>query len=386
MRSSRAAIVATSVAALQACSGGSSSGPPSGSNVVPITVNGSLCSAAPYPNKPCVSVTICSPGTSNCQTISDVLLDTGSYGLRVFKQLLTVSLPPVTVASGALAECVQYADGSSDWGPIVTADVVLGGEPAVRVPIQAVDSTYGSLPGACTNPDVSPATALFNGILGVGVFAEDCGPGCAQDAANGMYFACSGAGCTGAAVATATQVQNPVAHLTRDSNGVVVELPGVAAGGAVKVDGYLLLGIGTESNNSPSGAAAYPADDLGNIATRLGGVTYSSYLDTGSNGLFFSPPAPGITVCTSDPSWFCASPPVSLTATNSGAYGSPSGSVSFQIGDYDTMSSTNNVFPNLGGPSPTDFDWGLPFFLGRRVFFGIESRSSALGTGPYYAY
>nr|WP_249193126.1 DUF3443 family protein [Burkholderia cenocepacia] len=30
------------------------------------------------------SVTICMPGTSNCQTIDNVLVDTGSFGLRLF--------------------------------------------------------------------------------------------------------------------------------------------------------------------------------------------------------------------------------------------------------------------------------------------------------------
>src|ERR1700687_2414070 len=76
-------------------SGGSGGNPVSGSNVLSITVNGSLCSAstsAGYPNKPCVSVTICKPGTSTCQTIDDILLDTGSFGLRIFKQVLAVSL------------------------------------------------------------------------------------------------------------------------------------------------------------------------------------------------------------------------------------------------------------------------------------------------------
>jgi len=61
--------------------------------------------------------------------------------------------------------------------------------------------------------------------------------------------------------------------------------------------------------------------------------------------------------------------------------------VSFQIGDTDTLFQTsNNVFVELGGPEPDVFDWGLPFFLGRNVYVGIEGKTSTLGTGPYWAY
>ena len=35
-------------------------------------------------NMPYVSVTICEPGTYNCKTIHNILLDTGSSGLRIF--------------------------------------------------------------------------------------------------------------------------------------------------------------------------------------------------------------------------------------------------------------------------------------------------------------
>ncbi|HYA85901.1 MAG TPA: DUF3443 family protein, partial [Nitrospirota bacterium] len=104
------------------------------SNVLPVTVNGSLCSSitsSNYLNKPCVSITVCTPGsTTACQTINDILLDTGSYGLRIFKQALTVNLTQVPSGSGSLAACAQFADGSADWGPVEVAGVVLGNEPA----------------------------------------------------------------------------------------------------------------------------------------------------------------------------------------------------------------------------------------------------------------
>ena len=32
------------------------------------------------------------------------------------------------------------------------------------------------------------------------------------------------------------------------------------------------------------------------------------------------------------------------------------------------------------------FDWGLPFFLGRTVYFGIEARMTPFGPGPSVAY
>jgi uncharacterized protein DUF3443/Big-like domain-containing protein len=298
---------------------------PDGGNVLDITVNGSLCTNYPglfYPNKPCVSVTVCTPGTGTCQTITDILLDTGSYGLRVFKQALTVPLKQVSVPSGSLAECVQYVDGTADWGPVQNADVVLGGEPAVTVPIQVINATFGTVPTSCGTPESSPATAGFNGILGVGLFAEDCGPGCVNGANNGVYYACTGSTCSGTAVALANQVQNPVAHLPLDNNGVLVQLPVVPPlGGAASENGTLVLGIGTQTNNIPSGVTTYPANPSGDFTTVFNGTALNnSFIDSGSNGLFFSDSA--IPVCAAPNSeWYCppsTQPPLSLSATNGG--------------------------------------------------------------------
>jgi hypothetical protein len=357
-----------------------------------ISVNGTLCSDATsgsYINKPCVSVTVCNPGTSTCQTINDVLLDTGSYGLRIFKQAIPgLTLPQVQSGTGSLAECIQYADTTSTWGPVKLASVQLGSEPAVQVPIQVIDATFaaGGIPTSCINADPDPVTAGYTGILGVGPFTEDCGSGCANSALNGIYYRCTGSSCSNASVAVASQVQNPVAALAVDNNGVLVQLPGVSLGGIPSLGGFLTLGIGTKANNTPASPTVFPIDIRGEFRTVYSGVNSSSFLDTGSNGLFFPSALP---LCTGPNSaWYCPPATTQLSATNVGAPGSPSGTVQFDIGNFSSLFSlaNNQVFSEIGGPSSFGFDWGLPFFMGRSVFLGIDTKGSSLGTGPYVAY
>jgi hypothetical protein len=46
------------------------------------------------------------------------------------------------------------------------------------------------------------------------------------------------------------------------------------------------------------------------------------------------------------------------------------------------------AFNNLAGSNPltSSFDWGMPFFYGRTVFFAFEGRSTPSGLGPFLAY
>ncbi len=351
-------------------------------NVLPISVNGSACNN--YPNEACVSVTVCTPGTSTCQTIDGILLDTGSYGLRLFKQVLTVPLTQETIGSGSLAECVEYADGSSDWGPVQMANVILGNEPSVQAPIQVIDSTFGD-PTTCPGADQSPSATGFNGILGVGPFAQDCGTYCLTVGDNGLYYLCSGSSCSGTTVPLAYQVSNPVASLPVDNNGLIVELPSVLSGGEPSVSGIVVLGIGTLFNNSPPAVTTYTLDGLGDFITTFNNISYiDSFIDTSSNGLFF--PSTSLLPDCLDPDWFCPSSIQSLSATIEGALGLPTNAVSFQIGNFDTLTnSINSVFPDIGGDNPT-FDWGLPFYFGSNIYIGFDGMSSSLGTGPYFAY
>lgn len=359
-------------------------------NVMPVTVNGSLCAASSYLNKPCVSVTVCSPDLSACQTVNDILLDTGSFGLRIFRQAIpNLALSQVASGAGSLTGCVQFADGSSLWGPIQRAAVKLGNEPAVQVPIQVIDSSFGSLPLPCTNADPSPVSSGFAGILGVGVLIEDCGPGCVITPSNGVYYRCSGPICVGTTVALADQVQNPVARLPEDNNGLMVQLPSVPVGGVPSLDGSLVLGINTRTNNTPASLTMFPTDANGDIRTIFNSVNSVGFFDTGSNGLFFPNADPAVLPVCPPPNndWYC--PPVTraLLATNVGNPGSPTQIVPFNVSNFFTLvNSPNFVFSDIGGPSTFGFDWGLPFFMGKSVFFGIEGRTSNLGAGPYVAY
>jgi len=357
-----------------------------------VTVNGALCSAGSYIDKPCVALTVCTPDQVDCQVVADVLLDTGSYGLRLFRQALSIDLPPVTTGSATVATCARFGDGSADWGPLATAAVILGQEPAVQVPIQIIDATFATPPASCASPDPSPAAAGFNGILGVGPFLTDCGVGCAISSSNGVYFACGAAGCSGFAAPTSLQVRNPAAQLPGDGAGLVVSLPAVPPGGAPSAEGQVRLGIATRANNEPGAATALPLNAFGELSLTTMGQAFDAFVDTGSNGLFFTPP-PSVTALPACPSplqaWLCPASTVSFAATASG-FGSPATvSFSFDVANFQALVLGGNaVFDDdAGGGLPGGlFDLGLPFHLGRDVWIVFEGRSSVLGTGPLVAF
>ena len=65
--------------------------------------------------------------------------------------------------------------------------------------------------------------------------------------------------------------------------------------------------------------------------------------------------------------------------------------MNFTVGNAQSMLNNNPtfaLFPDLAGTNPTSesFDFGLPFFYGRRVANALESQTTSAGTGPYVAY
>jgi hypothetical protein len=198
-------------------------------------------------------------------------------------------------------------------------------------------------------------------------------------------------------VAVSAQLQNPVWLFPQDNNGLSIVLPQIGATGAVSVSGNMIFGIGTQSNNALGTAQAQALDDSGYFNTTYNGVNYpQSFIDSGSNGLFFlDSTTTGLPDCASNSvaqGFYCPTSSVGFTAMTSGP--NPNGTnntvsenVAFSIANGLTLiSSPETAFNNLGGDNPGAFDWGLPFFFGRSVFIGIEGQSTGTAVGPFWAF
>ena len=385
---------ATLVWALDLACGGSShqSKLVSASNVQSIAVNGGP--SGNYANGLFTSVTVCVPGSSNCQNISGVLVDTGSFGLRLLSSALGPvgpSLSQQTDAAGnSVFECAQFVD-SVVWGPVKTADVKMGTEIANSIPIEVIDSNTTPIPSNCkaigpAEEDVSSLGA--NGILGIGFFLQDCGSACSVPGSSnpGFYYSCSGSSCQIAAESNSLQVQNPVGFFATDNNGVVLHLPAVTSGATVT--GSLTFGIGTQNNNAINSQLIFRPDSFGNLKTTFKGQSYAGFLDSGSNGYFFvDSSSTGLPNCpSSQKGFYCPASPVNLSATN--ISGLSSNTVNFTVANAADLFAMNSgfAFPTLGGPDPATFDWGLPFFFGRKIYVAFEQRQTPAGSGPFWAY
>jgi hypothetical protein len=359
-----------------------------GANVMQVTVDRGPTGSSF--NKPFVSVTVCVPGTTICGTVDRVLVDTGSIGLRLMANRLDIAamLPPVMTAAGAaVGACGQFVTGFS-WGSVRRADVLLGGGVAAALPIQLISDpapAYASIPSACSNIGFNHATPdalAANGILGVGLFLHDCADRCATSTVQRTYYGCSPAGCVMAALALESQLANPVAALAGNDNGLSLTLPPVPPGGASVLVGTLTFGLGTQPNNQLAGAGIYPTDPLGFFTTVYKGRNYSrSFIDTGSNGVFFDDP--GLPLCGD---FYCPLEPLRLSAGTVAANGA-AGTVSFIVDDINALTPQTAAL-HAAGPFglSQSFDWGLPFFFGRTVAMALAGAPTPAGPGPYWAY
>jgi len=380
-------------------------------------------------NAPYTSVTICVHGTATCQTIDHVLVDTGSFGLRLMSSVLNtnMALPAVQVSGAPLFECAQFADGYA-WGAVRTADIKIGGpsnvgELASGVNIEVIgDASAGTAPTICSNTGAAEndvASFGANGVLGVGLFVNDCATDATCLAAlqsTPLYYNCVSSGnCTAVDTPSADQVSDPVASFAADFAGVALELPPItSATGEENVYGTLVFGIdsGAGNNTIPNSANVYVADGFGDFYSSITSASpygaasetcANSFIDSGSNGLFL--PTSAIPTLPADKNgWFIPTSTESLTVVVTGATGmgfpsNTSPSIPMTIANADLSlfpanGGNNTAFNDLGGTASgggscltgtsnsesgsnadAGIDLGLPFFYNRPIYVANEFAS-----------
>lgn len=394
------------LALLSACGGGGGSGgitplvatdPPTLNNLPPapavqnmlaIVVDSGPANTGYNVNRLYTTVTVCLPGSATqCQTIDHVLVDTGSIGLRLLSSSLAPGLNLSRVTSNygfPLLGCMQFIDQSFAWGPIATADIILGGKTAANTPIQIIaDPAFSHLAASCaTGTPLQTANNLgANGILGLGMQREDCGLDCTT-ANFGVYYTCTDSNCTAPPIGThaslAQQVAHPVPKFSNDNNGLIVDLPPVNTLSAATLNGSLIFGIGSQPNNTLATSTPVLTASNGistSFAARTSPTTFpTTYLDTGSNGNFFDSEGTLASCGTGITGFYCPATTTTFTATLTGSNGQML-PVSFSVANASVLFDTRQaVLPQLAGDLPDlrAFDFGLPFFYGRRVYFGIE--------------
>lgn len=362
---------------------GSGSLPAAAANVLPITFDRGVRGTSF--NAPFVTVSVCTPGGSTCRDIDHVLVDTGSYGLRLLASAVPaeLALPVVRTQDGAaVAECVQFTGGFA-WGSVSIADVRLGAQAIAALPVQVIGDpapAFATPPPRCSDAGSNLGARLdVNGILGVGMLRYDCGPACATGTAPSIYFGCVTGSCAPAMVPLALQVVNPVGTLGVHNNGIAVAVQRVPSGGAAVLAGALVLGIGTAANNQPSGAEVFGVDGRGLLVAGYKGMSYPAFLDSGSNALFL--PDSDLPVCGN---LFCPSQPLTLDVSLQSSTGTRR-SLGLPL-DSPAAMPVGTIAASIGGNQAGLVTLGAPFFFGRTVFMAMKDAATPAGTGPYWAF
>ncbi len=365
------------------------------------------------PNGIYASVLVCSPGGAQCAIIDHVLVDTGSIGLRLYASAinganpnLLAAMPQTSTSAGTVTgDCTAFGTGTT-WGGVRNADLHWGGanytgETANDIPIQVISDTdprLSTIPSSCSNQGVPMATVQSldaNGIIGVGLRAQDCGPACASYA-YASYYQCDGTGCNPVMMPVSQQIPNPVSALAGDNNGDMIVIPGLPTGGASTASGLLVLGIGTRSNNLfDSGSVVLGANQSNQFSASFNGNTLpNSFIDSGSsvNFLASSGKVP-LTICGSHPNFICPGSSITLTANNTGTQGT-SGSANVLIVDAQQSFTNQPGFSAVPGLSyaltgpVAEMDLGASFFYGRVISTLIENQvaTGMAVVGPAFGY
>jgi hypothetical protein len=388
-------------------SGGSAT-PASGGNTLSIRVDKSANNV----NVLLASIKICVPGAQGspqCATVDNMLVDTGSTGVRIAARaiptiaplLLTqIGAPDDTSGASPIAECMPFASGYT-WGSVKRADIVMGSKTASNLPIQLIADGAFATPGSCSDyggADMGGLPALddltsysINGIIGIDNFTSDS-LDATRTAIPGNYYYCAAQDkCISTRMPANKQVANPVAAFATDNNGTVIRLPALSAGGEASVTGQLVFGVNTQQNNAmPARPTVLAVDKHGTFTTQYQGTAFNrSAIDSGTNTYSFADDA-----ISRDPGGrYLPASTLQLSATMEPTDGSSAPvQMPFSIGNAISLMATGNAaLDNIGSyfagtASNRMFLWGLPFFYGRSIYTVIGTAKIGQRTGPFVAF
>ena len=388
---------------LSACNGtGSSTTTNAVNNTVPLIVDSGYNGNAN--NRAFITITVCQPGTNICQSIDHVMVDSGSVGLHIASSQLTLTgLPPIEYNGNALYNCSQY-DSGYNFGPMVTADIKIGGEIASNVPLSIFnDSAPSNVPSSCSNGQSLIDVASEFGakaIMGVGVINPPNSlvyPG---------LYTCNSTSCTNldsSAAINTSLVVNVISAFSQDNNGVIFNLPSVESATNTPVIGSLTFGINTQANNVPPQSLYVVNGNPNSYSSGVGPVGYfmanngsettPAIFDSGTPTLqFYSATIPQCTGVWAGT--YCPDPsPQNWLPTVSSYNGNESIPLALSIVNYSSYFSPPAIFPGVGQvQAPSSFtSFGLPFFYGNTIYARFANgntvdNSTPLAVGPAWGF
>lgn len=342
-------------------------------------------------NRLVVSLTVCEPGSRRCATIDDVMVDTGSTGLRLEASAVPswLRLPPFLGPDHQpLAECLHFVHDDA-WGLLYRADVHMGGLTAAGLPLQIIADGDDPQPASCPRSTVRPTS---NGTLGLSPDPTDCRGACRQSPSHPGVYTCGDGDCVPiqGEVEPAYRLPNPVSALPRHDNGAVFDLPASPSGGTAEIVGTLTFGVGTSDNNRLGASHVLRIDKNGHFTTVHDGLDFpESYIDSGTETYVLAdghlPRCEGL-------AWaYCADPERQLEAAMIGADGARL-PMRLAVGDYRALRGrqvgASGGLAVAADPASPAFVWGAPFFLGKRISIVLDGKAvpGAPGVeGPLYA-
>ncbi|WP_414444671.1 DUF3443 family protein [Burkholderia sp. 22PA0106] len=357
-------------------------------------------------NRLLTSVTLCSDAAgTNCQTIDDIIVDTGSVGLKIFDYALADGGASFTDERDAndnpLSTCAVYGSGYA-WGRMKIVTLKMAGETAQNLPIAVINGAATPADDATVDQGLLPVPTQCatrngvqqrrklrdsNGILGVGVPISDCA-GCAVST---TYYSCpSAGGCQPTFIPLNMQTTQPVASFATDNNGLIIRLPSIDKFSTAPVAGQMVFGIGTQPDNQPQGVTAFALNNSGRSVLNVNGSTNPVLVDSGTDSYVI--PAP---VATNSQNRYVPPAPTNVAATflSDGATGDgPSNQQAININLIDptgAIAADAVVIDGIGSPPSSatgTLYLGLPFFLGRSLYLGLTGHQSSLGAGPLIAF